>query len=279
MSFDAKKWPIKRLSECCASISDGDHQPPPKADEGVPFVTISNIVSNKLDFSDTMHVPMSYYENLDSKRRAQPGDILYSVVGSFGIPVFIEDNAPFVFQRHIAILRPSSEVVLPKYLYYTMLSPIFYKKADIAAIGAAQRTISLTALRNMEIVVPSLDVQQKVIDLLAPYDNLIATNQKQIALLEEAAQRIYKEWFIDFHFPGYENTPIEDGVPKGWFYQPLSDVFDYVRGKSYTSSELSEDSGTLMVNLKNIRAFGGYKRNEEKRFTGDYKESQTLRYK
>lgn len=276
MSFDAKKWPIKRLSECCASISDGDHQPPPKADEGVPFVTISNIVSNKLDFSDTMHVPMSYYENLDSKRRAQPGDILYSVVGSFGIPVFIEDNAPFVFQRHIAILRPSSEVVLPKYLYYTMLSPIFYKKADIAAIGAAQRTISLTALRNMEIVVPSLDVQQKVIDLLAPYDNLIATNQKQIALLEEAAQHIYKEWFIDFHFPDYENTPIEDGVPKGWFYQPLSDVFDYVRGKSYTSSELSEDSGTLMVNLKNIRAFGGYKRNEEKRFTGDYKESQTL---
>ena len=237
MSFDAKKWPIKRLSECCASISDGDHQPPPKADEGVPFVTISNIVSNKLDFSDTMHVPMSYYENLDSKRRAQPGDILYSVVGSFGIPVFIEDNAPFVFQRHIAILRPSSEVVLPKYLYYTMLSPIFYKKADIAAIGAAQRTISLTALRNMEIVVPSLDVQQKVIDLLAPYDNLIATNQKQIALLEEAAQRIYKEWFIDFRFPGYEGTTFDNGIPIEWHYGELGEVAQFRRGKTITKDD------------------------------------------
>lgn len=272
MSFDAKKWPIKRLSECCASISDGDHQPPPKADEGVPFVTISNIVSNKLDFSDTMHVPMSYYENLDSKRRAQPGDILYSVVGSFGIPVFIEDNAPFVFQRHIAILRPSSEVVLPKYLYYTMLSPIFYKKADIAAIGAAQRTISLTALRNMEIVVPSLDVQQKVIDLLAPYDNLIATNQKQIALLEEAAQRIYKEWFIDLRFPGYESSILEDGIPRGWRKEQADSFFDITIGKTPPRAESKwfvTEGGIPWVSISDMGKSGAYVFDTNEQLTAD----------
>lgn len=264
------------LSECCVSIADGDHQPPPKADSGVPFVTISNIVSNKFDFSDTMFVPMAYYESLDSKRKAKAGDILYSVVGSFGIPVFIDDNVPFVFQRHIAILRPSPDIILPKFLYYSMLSHKFYQMADAAAVGAAQRTVSLTALRNMKIGVPDLATQQKIIDVLAPYDDLIATNQKQISLLEEAAQRIYKEWFIDFHFPGYETANIEEGIPKGWSYQLLPDVFDFVRGKSYSSDELDNSHGTLMVNLKNIRAFGGYKRNEEKRFTGDYKPSQTL---
>ena len=224
MIGENNNWPLMRLSECCVSIADGDHQPPPKADSGVPFVTISNIVSNKFVFSDTMYVPMAYYESLDSKRKAKAGDILYSVVGSFGIPVFIEDNVPFVFQRHIAILRPSPDTILPKFLYYTMLSHKFYQMADAAAVGAAQRTVSLTALRDMKIEVPDLTTQQKIIDVLAPYDDLIATNQKQISLLEEAAQRIYKEWFIDFHFPGHESVTIKDGIPAGWSRKILGDI-------------------------------------------------------
>ena len=190
MIGENKNWPLMRLSDCCVSIADGDHQPPPKADNGVPFVTIANIVSNKFDFSDTMYVPMAYYEALDPKRKAMAGDILYSVVGSFGIPVFIDDNMPFVFQRHIAILRPSPEIILPKFLYYTMLSRKFYQMADAAAVGAAQRTVSLTALRNMRISLPNIDIQQKIVDTLAPYDDLIATNQKQIALLDGSSTSI-----------------------------------------------------------------------------------------
>ena len=242
MIGDNNNWPLMRLSECCVSIADGDHQPPPKADSGVPFVTISNIVSNKFDFSDTMFVPMAYYESLDSKRKAKAGDILYSVVGSFGIPVFIDDNVPFVFQRHIAILRPSPDIILPKFLYYSMLSHKFYQMADAAAVGAAQRTVSLTALRNMKIGVPDLATQQKIIDVLAPYDDLIATNQKQISLLEEAAQRIYKEWFIDFHFPGHESASYEDGVPAGWRKGILAEIAAFKRGKTITKDETSEGS-------------------------------------
>ncbi len=209
-------WEKVKLSDCCSSISDGDHQPPPKAKSGIPFITISNInSSNQLDFADCMFVPTAYYDNLDIKRKAQNGDILYSVVGSFGIPVLIKKNKPFVFQRHIAILRPN-ERVIPSFLFYTMLSNDFYVKADAVAIGAAQRTISLTALRNMKIMLPSLKEQNGIVNILSAYDNLIENNQKQIKLLEEAAQRLYKEWFIDLRFPGHENTPIHDGVPDGW---------------------------------------------------------------
>ena len=180
-------WEIKKLSECCASIADGDHQAPPKADSGIPFVTISNINStNQFDFTNTMFVPQAYYDSLDSKRKAQKGDVLYSVVGSFGIPVYMRETVPFVFQRHIAILRPN-DVILPQFLYYTMLSRDFYMMADAAALGAAQRTVSLTALRNMKIAVPPMDVQKKIVDILSAYDDLIANNQKQIKLLEEAA--------------------------------------------------------------------------------------------
>lgn len=227
------KWEKVKLGDCCASISDGDHQPPPKVKSGIPFVTISNISSsNQFDFCDTMFVPQKYYDKLDTKRKAQKNDILYSVVGSFGIPVLIKDNKPFVFQRHIAILRPDSRVVFPKFLYYVMLSKEFYALADTVAVGAAQRTISLSALRNIEISLPDIEKQKRIASILSAYDDLIENNQRQIKLLEEAAQRLYKEWFVDFRFPGYEHTPIVDGVPEGWERKRLGDIADIVMGQS-----------------------------------------------
>ena len=171
-----------------------------------------------------MFVPQEYYEKLDEKRKPRINDILYSVVGSFGIPVFIKENRPFVFQRHIAILRPNESRIHPRYLYYKMLSKDFYMKADAVAIGAAQRTISLTSLRNMEISIPCKDSQKRIADILSAYDNLIENNQKQIKLLEEAAQRLYKQWFIDLRFPGHETTPIVDGLPQGWRKGCLADI-------------------------------------------------------
>ncbi|SCZ77404.1 restriction endonuclease subunit S [Pseudobutyrivibrio xylanivorans] len=219
------EWKKLKLSECCSSIADGDHQPPPKAEAGIPFVTISNMTStNQFDFSDTLFVPQDYYDKLDEKRKARKDDILYSVVGSFGIPVFMKEDKAFVFQRHIAILRPDNEKIVPRFLFYTMLTKDFYAKADAAAIGAAQRTVSLTALRNMEICIPDKIQQSKIVDTLADYDDLIESNQKQIKLLEEAAQRLYKEWFVNLRFPGHEKTEIVDGVPEGWSKGTLGDI-------------------------------------------------------
>ena len=170
--------------------------PPPKAESGIPFVTISNInAMNQIDFTNTMFVPQEYYDRLDSKRKAQVGDVLYSVVGSFGIPVYIKENQKFVFQRHIAIYALKWEKYCRVFLYYTMSSRDFYAKADAAAIGAAQRTLSLTALRNIEIDIPTIEEQNKIVDILSAYDDLIENNKKQIKLMEEAAQRLYKEWF------------------------------------------------------------------------------------
>lgn len=225
-------WNTVKLADVCKSISDGDHQAPPKSETGIPFVTISNITStNKFDFRNTMHVPQDYYERLDGKRRPQVGDVLYSVVGSFGIPVLMTEEQKFVFQRHIAILRPDGVKVVPAFLYYTMLNRDFYMKADAVALGAAQRTVSLTALREMEIQLPDYDTQKKVVNVLRPYDELIENNQKQIKLLEEAAQRLYKEWFIDLRFPGYEDCKIVDGVPSGWKKVYLPDIAPIVTGK------------------------------------------------
>ena len=242
-----------KLSECCVSIADGDHLPPPKAESGIPFVTISNInATNQFDFANTMFVPQEYYDRLDSKRKAQVGDVLYSVVGSFGIPVYIKKNQKFVFQRHIAILRPN-EKILPRFLYYTMLSRDFYAKADAAAIGAAQRTVSLTALRNIEIDVPTIEEQSKIVDVLSVYDDLIENNKKQIKLLEEAAHRLYKEWFVDLRFPGHENIPIIDGVPQGWRLDAVKSVVSLLSGYAFKSSDFVDNGKYGIVTIKNVQ--------------------------
>lgn len=245
-------WEKVKLGDVCLSISDGDHLAPPKADAGIPFVTISNIDStNHFDFSNTMFVPIEYYEKLDEKRKPQQNDILYSVVGSFGIPVFMSETKQFVFQRHIAILRPNEKKVYPKYLYYLMLSRDFYMKADAVALGAAQRTVSLTSLRNISVDLPHVEEQRKIADILSAYDNLIENNQKQIKLLEEAAQRLYKQWFIDLKYPGYETTPIKDGLPEGWIARTTDDIAEYINGFAFKPSDWGE-KGLPIIKIKEL---------------------------
>ena len=225
-------WEVKRMDECCLSISDGDHLPPPKADKGVPFITITNIdpVYNTIDFSDKMFVPEDYFCSLQEIRKPREGDILYSVVGSFGIPVLIGGNHNYTFQRHIAILRPNQDVVIPEYLYYVMKSRSFFAQADSYAIGSAQRTISLSSLRKMKIPVPDLTEQKRLASVLSAFDNLIKVNNRRIKVLEQMAENLYKEWFVRFRFPGHESISFENGIPKGWTINRIEDIGSVVGG-------------------------------------------------
>ena len=243
-----------RLKDCCYSISDGDHLPPPKSSCGIPFITISNIDStNHIDFENTLFVPIEYYNNLDSIRKPQVNDIIYSVVGSFGKPVLIKENRPFVFQRHIAILRPNNEIVDSRYLYYVMLSRDFYMQADSVALGAAQRTISLTSLRNMKVQLPDLAVQRRIAEVLSRYDALIENYQRQIKLLEEAAQRLYKEWFVDLRFPGHQSTPIINNLPQSWQKKKLIELVNVQYGYAFDGSLFNSDKkGMPIVRIRNI---------------------------
>lgn len=224
------EWKLYKLNEICISISDGDHLAPPKSNNGIPFITISNVVGNSIDFCNTMFVPQEYYDRLDTKRKAQTDDILYTVVGSFGTPILIKDEKQFTFQRHIAILRPNKSVV-PAFLYYTMKSSDFYSQADAYAIGSAQRTISLTSLRRMKVALPPLPTQQKIASILSTYDTLIENNTKRIRLLEQMAENLYKEWFVRFRFPGHKNVEMENGLPKGWKIAKFGDLSPIITGK------------------------------------------------
>ncbi len=191
------KAPIYRLSELCESIADGDHMPPPKSDDGIPFITISNVTEyHDIDFENTMYVPESYYNSLAEKRRPRKGDILYTVVGSYGIPVCIENDKKFVFQRHIAILRPNNAIVKSRYLFHAMQSTDFKIQADKSAKGAAQKTIALSSLAKMHMPVPDMNVQERIVNVLDNFEAICTDLNIGLPAEIEARQKQY-EYYRD----------------------------------------------------------------------------------
>ena len=234
ISDKEKRMETKKLIDCCEFISDGDHLPPPKSDSGVPFITISNITGqNKLSFEDTMFVPESYYNGLNENKKAQKGDILYSVVGSFGKPVYVDFDKQMVFQRHIAILRPKRNVNA-RFIYYTMLNPQFYKLVDKLAIGCSQRTVTLDTLRNIEVNLPDKDIQDKMVGILSLIDEKIANNNAINDNLEQQLMLLYDYWFTQFDFPDNDGNPyqtsggkvvwndtLKRNIPENWKVQSV----------------------------------------------------------
>ena len=252
-------------------------------DSGIPVIKIKNITPPNVSMDDLSYVlddviPSKYILNYDDVLIAMTGshiNQMASVVGRVARVKCSEKTALNQRVGKITVIDPD-DCDLDYVYYYLSQEKVKIELANKAGGAANQANISPTDIKNLAIPFPNINIQRKISSVLRAYDDLIENNQKQIKLLEEAAQRLYKEWFVDFRFPGHENTKITDGIPEGWEYKPIFDVFDFVRGRSYTSNELSDSTGVLMVNLKNIRAFGGYNRNAEKRFVGQFKDNQIL---
>lgn len=155
-----ESWRWVRLANLCKGISDGDHQPPPQVPTGIPFLVISNVSSGKFDFSNTRYVSKSYFDALSHDRIADDGDILFTVTGSYGIPIKVDCGQRFCFQRHIALLKL---LIDWDYLFYALKSPIVQSQCDSIATGTAQKTVGLKSLRNMVIPLPPLDEQRRIV--------------------------------------------------------------------------------------------------------------------
>lgn len=142
--------------------------------------------------------------------------------------------------------------------------------------GTTQDNLSLEKLRRVKFNVPDYITQQKIAHILSRYDEAIENNNKRIKLLEQMAQNLYKEWFVRFRFPGWENCEFENGIPKAWNYVKFEDILSFERGISYSSEEIECDDGLNLINLKNIDSFGGFRRDGIKKYNGKYKENQVV---
>ena len=271
------EWKCYKLNEI-SSLSNGINFDKSAYTSGVKLIGVS-------DFKNRIHPDYDSLQEVDSKV-VKSGDYLEK-----GDIVFVRSNGNkelvgrcMIIDRDIPVTYSGFCIKLhlkdkkrfdPVFFNYLFKTRQFKKSMTGTAVGANIQNLSQSRLGSCEVSVPDIETQKRIAIILSRYDSLIENHQKQIKLLEEAAQRLYKEWFVDLHFPGHENTNIVDGVPEGWEKKKLCELFSFVRGKSYTSKELS-DEGTIMVNLKNIQSFGGYKSDVEKHFIGTFKEEQTL---
>lgn len=144
------------------------------------------------------------------------------------------------------VFRPKDDSVDAIFLYYFMQSD-FIKKSMIGSMTGAtgRQRVNNDIFKTLEISLPSIEVQRKIGQILSVYDDLIENNQKQIKLLEEAAQRLYKEWFVDLHFSGYEDVKIVDGVPEGWSYKRVDDFGEVITGKTPSTSKTEYYGGNI----------------------------------
>ena len=155
-----ESWKWVRLSDLCKIISDGDHQPPPQVPNGIPFLVISNVSSGTIDFANTRYVPQDYFEALSAERIAERGDILFTVTGSYGIPIKVNCDKAFCFQRHIALLKL---LIDWDYLFFALKSPAIKLQCDAIATGTAQKTVGLKSLRSIILPLPPLAEQKRIV--------------------------------------------------------------------------------------------------------------------
>ncbi len=207
---------------------------------------------------------------IDCRSRLIPANsICVPCIGTVGTKLTMTPCDCFVNQSINAVIP--NEDYDNDYVYYLLLNFLPNLKSINKGTASGREYIAKSAFENIEIKVHSdIEVQRSIGQILSAYDDMIENCKKQIALLEEAAQRLYREWFVDLRFPGHETTPLgENGLPEGWKSSKLGDICSYQRGVSYTTPELG--SGNIFVNLKNIASYGGYNFGAEKLFSGKFK--------
>ena len=159
-----ENWTWARLSSACVSIADGDNQPPPQVQDGIPFLVISHVSDGRVDFSDTRYVPKEYFASLAEIRIPQCGDLLFTVTGSYGIVIPVQTERKFCFQRHIALIKFSC--LSPDFMKLWLSSPLVYEQCRRAATGTAQKTVGLASLKGLLIPIPPLNEQKRIVQKL-----------------------------------------------------------------------------------------------------------------
>jgi type I restriction enzyme, S subunit len=155
-------WTWASLDQLMLNITDGDHQPPPQTNSGVPFLVIRDVKSGKLDFGDTRFVSREYANQVEPFRKPARGDILYTLVGSYGIALRVTTDQEFCIQRHIGVLRPH-ETSPADYLTHVLNSSFVFRQASKVATGTAQMTVPLAGLRRIAIPLPPVAEQQRIV--------------------------------------------------------------------------------------------------------------------
>ena len=221
------------------------------AHEGTPIIMPKDMVDGHIRHTGLIRVPEEHVARLQ-RHQVCAGNLMVARKGDVRKCVYITENENgWLTGSDCLKVALTENVCFPKYIYYQLRSPYIGRWLEQISIGATMPSINTGLLSGIEMYLPSLEIQRRIADILSAYDDLIENNRKQIKLLEEAAQRLYKEWFVDLRFPGYEHTKITDGVPEGWRKATVGAASSVLRRG--ISPRYNENGKFVVINQKCIR--------------------------
>ena len=231
------EWKKVKLGDYCLKIGSGST---PKGgstvyvESGTSFIRSQNVYNLSFDYNGLTHITEEAANKLKGVTIFNE-DILLNITGDSVARTCIVPNdvLPARVNQHVAIVRVDRKKMNGRFLNYYLASPRMQAHMLSLAVGkgASRNAMTKQMIENFNVPCPPLDTQHRIATILSRYDSLIENYQKQIKLLEESAQCLYKEWFIDLRFPGHENTKIVDGVPEGWDKKKVGDVTPIKTGK------------------------------------------------
>ena len=185
----------KALSDICCIITDGTHQPPKFISDGIPFLFVSNIVSNQITYETEKYISEETYNELIKRTPIELGDILLSTVGSYGHPAIVKEDRRFLFQRHIAYLKPKHDIVQSQYLHAALLSNIAQRQIESKVKGVAQKTLNLSEIRKIVLPVPPMDRQLYFCRYIEQTEKIKNTITKSLEKRETLKKALMQEYF------------------------------------------------------------------------------------
>ena len=259
------EWKKVKLGDVC-QIIDGDRgKNYPKNHEFFGsgyclFLNTGNVTKEGFSFANNQFITKEKDELL-RKGKIQRGDLILTTRGTVGNIAYYTNHIKYENVRinsGMVILRVNKENVDASFLYQLVRSKESRTYINSFCTGSAQPQLPIKNLSQICFEIPSLSTQHRIATILSRYDSLIENYQKQIKLLEEAAQRLYKEWFVDFHFPGYENAMIVDGVPEGWEKKKVGDMISKIQRTKQVTTNNYQASGKIPVIDQSRNYIAGY---------------------
>ena len=252
------EWKKVKLGDVC-QIIDGDRgKNYPKNHEffgsgDCLFLNTGNVTKEGFSFANNQFITKEKDELL-RKGKIQRGDLILTTRGTVGNIAYYTNHIKYENVRinsGMVILRVNKENVDASFLYQLVRSKESRTYINSFCTGSAQPQLPIKNLSQICFEIPSLSTQHRIATILSRYDSLIENYQKQIKLLEEAAQRLYKEWFVDLHFPDHENTKIINGVPEGWEKRKIEELVNIKSGYAFKSKDW-QSKGHPVVKIKDI---------------------------
>ena len=238
-----------KLNDVCELIVDCPHSTEPDEGEGYPIIRTPNIGVGYLDLEGVQRVSKAAYDRRNIRAVPRPNDLILAREAPAGNVGIIREGMEVCLGQRTVLIRPKAEKVSPLFLNYYLNAPKQRHALLSNSNGATVSHVNMPIIRNLVIGLPDRETQDRIADVLSAYDELIENNRRQIKLLEEAAQRLYKEWFIDLKFPGHETTPIVDGLPEGWRMGCLGECCALIK----TISKQDERTGNeLYIGLEHM---------------------------